>query len=542
MRVCINSMLRRLLPAAALLLAASAASAKSFLAPFTLSRPTQNQGLWLADIDHLGSPPAQVTNQVLDGPSGQNVAILDTWTTEPITHQAINVQPALLVYGVHGRLYSIGLKALAAPRLFSSGTYGELCSLAALDQRPFAPTRGYVQAVIEPPGSANPCSSGIGQQTWLIRADADATVSPTIQPSNWSVLGAFTNPTTDAFVRWFVWTGNEVNSYNANFTVQTTLLVGPPAGPAPTVLARTGQTAFLLGSSTSGGNQTDTIYRLGATGSSVVGSFTYSTTAPCFGAAGGAVTDPGTGLFSFVEPTNAGYAIYTVPTGGGALAQIYDDSSASACGFVGGDGASAAHVVLNESSLLNGRQRVIGVSETGPSTQAAVVLAGDFSTTNAFAHYTINGHVWIDLRQGSPVMFSELVIDGDGTVVLASYPNSRNGDDIWGSFPTSGRQPIIQRDVVYLFSPSGGLSCNGGTLAAVDPVTFSSVNINGLPADACRTLAYGFRPASVGSLQEPAGSSPIEIDPVAGQLYVLLGPDSTGTFTNLATIPGYPFF
>ena len=36
--------------------------------------------------------------------------------------------------------------------------------------------------------------------------------------------------------------------------------------------------------------------------------------------------------------------------------------------------------------------------------------------------------------------------------------------------------------------------------------------------------------------------SPIEIDPVGGKAYQLLGTDPNGLFNNVATLSGYPFY
>jgi hypothetical protein len=46
----------------------------------------------------------------------------------------------------------------------------------------------------------------------------------------------------------------------------------------------------------------------------------------------------------------------------------------------------------------------------------------------------------------------------------------------------------------------------------------------------------------VGYVQEAGGGTPVEIDPVGGRMYLLLGPDPAGLFTNLALLPGYPFY
>ena len=98
---------------------------------------------------------------------------------------------------------------------------------------PYAAAKAYVQAVVEPVGSANTCSSGIGTQTWLIPANADNTVAPTIEPTNWSVLGAFTDPTDGASCAGWCGPATQWPPTRPISRHRTTLLVGPPTGPAP---------------------------------------------------------------------------------------------------------------------------------------------------------------------------------------------------------------------------------------------------------------------------------------------------------------------
>jgi hypothetical protein len=537
---------RRLAPAAASLLLANGAYAAKFYVPFTLQLASGNdQGMWLADTDHLGNPPIQLSNQNLDGPSTTNTAILDDWTNSAILNEATAVRPKLVVYGVGGQLFKADLATLGPVQAFSSGSYQELCSLTALDHHRYAANLSYVQAKVEPVGSPNTCASGLGIVSWLIPANATGTTAPTLEPTNWTVLGAFTNPSDGSFVRWIVWTGNEVVAYAANFVNQTTLLVGPPTGPAPTLLARVDGTAYLLSTGISGTTQTDTVYRVTMTGSGVTGSFSYATTSPCAGgAASGSMVDAATGLLTLVEPTNTGYAAYTTRLTGGATTQVYGDNSGHQCGVVSGDSASLGFVALNEFDLTLGTVHVISINEAGPVTQTAVLLAAGSATASAAVHYTINGHHWISVTDssGPATQFTTVVIDGNGTVKVI-YANARSGDDIWGGFFPSNRTPSVQRDVVYLFSPNGASnSCSGGTLAAINPVSFVSTNITGIPTNACTTLAFGWLPASVGSVSTAVGSSPVEIDPTGGQMYTLLGPVSTGSFVNLAALAGFPFY
>lgn len=555
MRIESRTLWRGLLAAALSTVLGSATAANHpIYIPFTLENNagTQAQNLWLADTANLGNPPFQLTNQVLDGPfngSAGNIAILDDWTLNAATHLATNVQPQLVVYGVGGHLYKANLKTIAPVQQFSSGSYAELCNLIPLDQRPFAAAKAYVQALVEPVGSADTCASGTGMQTWLIPANADGTVAPTIEPQNWAVLGAFTDPTNDSFVRWIVWTGNAVAAYKANFSSSTTLLVGPPAGIAPTLIGRVDGNAYLLSGSDNGTIHTDSLYHVSMTASGLAATYSYADGSPCStgitttGVITSSLPDTANGILLYTEPSSAGYGVYSVPLAGGAPTQIYADGTGSECGAIGGDSVSAGYVGVDEANVPSGFQHVLGINETGPVTQTPVFLAGGVNQF-AFLRYAIDGHFWITIQDQSmsPPALSVMVADGNGNV-LATYNNARIGDDIWSGYSVPGRAPVIQRDLVYLFSPTGGGGCHGGTLTAVDPAAFTTTSISGLPADACSVLAFGWLPASVGFVQEPAGSSPVEVDPVGGKMYTLLGPDpSGGLFLNVANIYGYPFF
>lgn len=550
MRISSIPIRRGLVAAGLALLGAGGAQAAHLYIPFSdenISTGTTYTGLWLADVDNLGNPPIQLTNQVLDGQVNSNIAILDDWNLNAITHLATNVQPQLVVYGVGGHLFKADLHTIGPVTPFTNGGYAELCSLTALDERPFVPGKAYVQAVVEPTGSVNTCASGIGKQTWLIPANATSATAPTIEPANWAVLGAFTDPTDGSFVRWIVWTGNEVDAYKANFTAATTLLVGPPAGPAPALIGRVDGNAFVSSGSDVAGTHTDAIYHLNMAGSALVGSFSYADGSVCSsgvtttGIVTSSMPDTGAGILTFTEPTNAGYAVYSVPLGGGAVTRIYADSSGNECGTLGGDAPSAGYVGLNEFDIPSGEQHVIGLNEAGPVTQTPVLLAGG-AGFNAFLHYTIDGHLWIDVRGDVTPSASEVVIDGDGTPIQ-DYANSLISNDIWAGFNAGGSAPTVQRNLVFLFSPNGTLgSCTGGTLTAVDPAAFTTTGLSGLPADTCRAQVYGWLPAAVGYAREPAGSSPVEADPAGARVYFLLGPDPNGLFLNAAILGGYPFF
>ena len=524
------------------LLCAGSASAANAYSPFIFQNTSgQSQGLWLADSAHPGNPPVQITNQVLDGQTGGNLATFEDWTFDAARHLAVNVQPQFVVYGLGGHLFKVGLSPLTASQQLSNGTYQELCSLTALDERPFAAARAYVQAVVEPAGSTNSCASNVGTQTWLIPVNATAAVTPILRPSFWTVLGAFTDPSTGTFVKWIIWTGNEVDTDNANFTRASTLLVGPPAGPAPSLLSRSDGTAFLLSEVAGPSTISDAWYRLTPTTAALVSSASYANTAPC-AQFETSMIDPATGQFVFIQPNNLGYQAFATPIAGGPASLIYSDSSGNLCGAVEGDTASAGFVTLGESDQTTGLVTAIGLNEAGPATQSKVVLAGGVNS-NAFVHYTIGGHAWIDLITFGPggTQFSTIVADGNGTVIQ-TYANSRISDDGYDGFNPGGA-PAVDRSIVYLFSPTSG-TCTGGTLLAINTGTFAGTNINGLPANACRPLAFGFGPTQIGGMPTGSGGgSPIQIDPAAGQLYFLLGPQPNGSFQNAANpLLGYPFF
>ena len=531
--------------AAGLASAASAAQAAHSYIPFTETLNSGgNQGLWLADTDNLGNPPYQLTNQMLDGSATTTatVAVLNDWTLNTSTRLATGVTPQLVVWGSGGRLYKANLRTIQPVQAFTNDSYQELCSLTALDERPYAAAKAYVQAVVEPMGSPDNCASGLGTQTWLIPASADNAVAPTLEPGNWSVIGAFTDPSDGSFLRWVVWTGNEVDAYKANFSTHTTLLVGPPAGPAPSVFADVNGDALLMVKGDDGVTHTDHLYHVSMTGSGSVAVYSYPDAGPCAAGdgAGGAVFDAAANAVAFGENTAAGYAVYVAPLSGAAPTLAYSNSSGSKCGGVSGDAFSGNYVGGVQTDTLTGDSQVIAVNISGPANQTPNLLVDGGANGAASIHYTIDGHFWIDVFDFSsgPLVRSTVVADGDGTV-LQSYPGSQIGDDIWAGFVVSG--PAVQRAMVYLFSPNG-TPCTGGTLAAIDPAAFTATGISGVPADTCRVIAYGWQPASVGYFQEGTGSSPIEVDPVGGKAYQLLGTDPNGLFTNTSALVGYPFY
>jgi hypothetical protein len=291
--------------------------------------------------------------------------------------------------------------------------------------------------------------------------------------------------------------------------------------------------------SDNGATHTDTVYQVSMTGASVVGTFSNPDTAPCvaIGGAGGSMLDPSNGTVSFAETTAAGYAVYAASIGGGPATLIYNDTSGTKCGGPAGDAVSGSYVGLDETDATTGETRVLGINEAGPATQAPNLLAGG-GTVFAAIRYTIDGHFWIQSQDagGNPAV---IVADGDGTQ-LQDYVGGKFGDDIWGGF-TASYGPGIQRDMVYVFF-ANATPCSGGTLTAVNTTSFAGTNISGVPADACGALAYGWQPASVGYFQEGTGSEPMEVDPVGGKAYLILGVDPNGLFNNLATLPGYPFY
>lgn len=540
----LNERLRtKVLPIIGLVAIQGTAVAKNTFVPFSVNSDNVDQGLWFGDVDNPANPPIQLTNQLLDGNHASNIAVLNTWTYDATRKLATNVEPQIVVYGTRGHLYKADARKLAPIVPFGNTSYQELCSLAALDPAPFAAAKAFVQAVVEPIGSGSTCASGVGTQTWLFSINADGTTAPTLEPTNWTVLGAFTDPTTEAFVKWLVWTGNSVDVYKNNFTTHLTVLVGPPTGPAPGVISRVDGTALVVSGMNVGAVHTNNFYAVTATGSAFLATQSYATTSPCVGTsdAGGVINDPASGLVFFTAPTSSGFAAYSVPIAGGPIATVYEDDSGAECGLIIGDGTSAGRVPVTVNLLTTGFSQVVSLDENGPASQAPLVVAGDGVSLNASVRYTINGHLWIDEATFGPTVFTTLVADGDGTVV-ASYPSSRIGTDTWDGFFPSGLSPGVDRGSVLLYSPNPGV-CSGGAYTAIDGVTLAATALVGLPDDTCRQpIAFAWAPVAVGGVTVPDGNIPILVDTAGGRVYQLLGPDVTGGFTNEEGLGGYPFF
>jgi hypothetical protein len=521
------------------------ASPKPYFQPITINENSGlTQGIWLVNAQSPTDPIIQLTNMQLDGSAGSNAAIFATWKYNNARQEALKVAPRLLVYGLGGNLYSVDLKNPGVPKQFSNGTYAELCSLTALDGKSYKKASSYLQAVVIPSGSGD-CATGIGTQSWLIPASANNHTAPVVESFGWKVLTAFATLADGTFQGWVVDNGSSVELDDANCNFQSNLLTGLTSGDKVSVLANHGSTVFVLLSHTAGSTITDTVYRMTPGGASSIGSYSYADSTSCVvsGGVGGSIIDAGNNFLAFAEPTDSGYSIYRASLVSGSAVALYDDGSGNECGALPPEEVSAGHVVVNEISPTTGFSRVIGVAESGAADQVPAILATGDANTYLQATYIIDGHAWIDDYQfpaSGPVVYSELVRDGDGTSV-ATYTNSRRIDDIWGGFHL-GDNPQIDRQVVYLYSPNSTDACNGGTLSAIDPASFGLSPINGLPADTCRVLAYGWDPTSFGHVLEPGGDSIIAIDPNAGQLYVLSIPQSLGSFTNMSYLPGYPFY
>jgi hypothetical protein len=231
-----------------------------------------------------------------------------------------------------------------------------------------------------------------------------------------------------------------------------------------------------------------------------------------------------------------------MPLSGGAASVIYN-ATGSKCGNITGDGVSGGSLAINEFDISTDDSRVIAVKEVGPANQTPNVLADGGVDGDAEALYSIDGRFWIflDTFDGTNDAFSTVVTDSSGSVVQ-HYTNTLLSNDVWHGFDINGASPQIQRDFVYLFSPNVS-NCSGGTLTAVNPASFTMTGISGVPADTCRFLADGWAPMSVGRFQEVNGSSAIEVDPVGGKAYQILGIDPNGgEFGNVTTLSGYPFF
>lgn len=517
----------------------------AYYQPITINENSgQTRGIWLVNGRHPSDPIIQITSAALDGTGSSNSAIFATWRYRTGQQEAVRVAPRLLVYGQGGRLYSENLLNPGVPQQFSNGSYAQLCNLKALDGQAFQNTTSYLEAVVIPSGSGD-CTTDTATQTWLIPASADATTTPIIEPAGWDALTAFADLADGSFHGWVVYNGSSVELDDAAFNYQSTLLSGFGTGDKVSDLANHGLTVFLSVLHTAGTTATNTVYRTTGSGSTSLGSFSYSTLSAC-GAnltAGGAVIDAGNDLLAFGEPTDSGYSVYRASLSSGGATALYTDATGTECGVVNLEEVSANHVIVNENSPTTGGSRVIGLAEGGAPDQAPVILASGDAYSYVSAPYIIDGHVWIDDYEyagSGPATYSELVRDGDGTVI-ATYAGSRRIDDIWTGFHL-GDSPQIDRQVVYLYTPNSTSACNGGTLREIDPATFASTDISGLPDDTCSVLAYGWSPTSFGHITESGGDSILAIDPGAAQLYILSIPQSLGIYTSMSYLPGYPFY
>jgi hypothetical protein len=126
------------------------------------------------------------------------------------------------------------------------------------------------------------------------------------------------------------------------------------------------------------------------------------------------------------------------------------------------------------------------------------------------------------------------------------YPGYQTAQTLWSALATDhagGFGGAAQRSKIHLFSPTGGPgTCGGGNLIAVDTVTLLPVLINGLPTDTCDIRAAGWGPAGLGSITTAGGNAAVEIDATTKQVYLLTPLQDTGTYTNLLSLTGYPFF
>ncbi|HET7921571.1 MAG TPA: hypothetical protein VFM15_02325 [Gammaproteobacteria bacterium] len=506
--------------------------------------PGNYRGIWLVDAQNPTDPMIQITSMPLDGSTvAVNSAIFATWKYDTGKQEAVRVAPRFMVYGQGGHLYSENLKTPRPPRQFSSGSYTQLCYLGALDGQSYRKATSYLVARVIPSGSGD-CATGVGTQTWLIPVSANKHTPPIIEPNGWNVLGAFATLSDGSFQGWLVNSGSSIELDDAGFNFQSTLITGLTPNDRVSVIASHGTILFVLVSSTSGSTITDTVYRVTASGASTVGSYNYAINSVCVLLQGGsAVIDAGNDFLAFAEPTNSGYSIYHANIDSGGATSLYDDASGTECGALSSEDVSAGHVIVNDYSSTDGGTRIIGIAENGPPDQVPVVLAAGDANTSLFAYYIINGHVWItdyQVSDSGSLLYSVLVRDGDGTSV-ATYTGSQIAKDIWGGFHL-GDNPLIDRLVVYLFTPTDTDSCSGGTLVAIDPATFSQTPISGLPSDACSLTAFGWNPTSFGDVSQPGGDSIIAIDPNAAQLYVLSIPQSLGSYIIMSYLPGYPFY
>jgi hypothetical protein len=518
---------------AVLLCAATAALAAHELGPVTSTDTTTGAltSLWLADRTDLGNPVMQLTNQPLDG-AVNNTPVFYEWTYDATRREDVALTPALIVYGVSGQLFSASLKAVGPVQRFSSGVYHELCSLTAIGGKSFVAGSSYVMAVVAPEATDS-CAAGT-TQTWLIPANAGATTPPLLEPPNWTVLGAFTDPVTDQFLRYIVWTGTELDSTNASFGGATRISAALPAGPAPFLVGRVGIDGYALATSVAGTIETDTYYHFNPTGAAPAATFSYSTSSPCSGVIGDALTDVAGSSLIFSEPTPTGFGIFTLPMSGGALHQASSDSSGN-CGGPIGDAPSKGRV-----AILSG-PAVYTIDPLANPDQTPVQLGGDGVTNFAFVRYTAGGHFWIQIQSIGPASsFTLLVVDGDGTVI-ANLPSARVADDVFAGISPRGTSPVVDRSNILVESPVSVTGCaTNASLVSLDATTLAPTPIF-VPMPFCRVLFFGAGPVLEGTVTTATGTALGQLDTATNQVTLLLGPQSN-LFSSLSGLAPYPFY
>ena len=504
-------------------------------------------GLWVIDPSNLSAAPLQIVTGALDGSYPRNMATLSHWQFDAKSQEWLNVTPYLQVYGYQGQLYADSIAGHPSHNVpFSNGHYAALCSLEALDTKAHSSGPDFIVATVVPVGVNGSCGTA-AVVNWLIPGDASPSTAPVIEPAGWSVLGAQSDLKNGSLDGWVVSTGSEVDVYDPGFLHAQTMISGIPSGARVLMEGQYGGTVFVIVATAGNGNESDELYAVDLTGISRVYDYSYPLTAPCAGITvpGNREVDESAGLEYFTEPTSQGYAAYALSLSAGSWVprQIYADTSGTNCGNIVKNGDKLGGHAFIQDAGLNGNQRVIAVDASGLVTQSAVVLASGDSNQAVTAAYVINGNAWISLQTNPPdapqVTYDYIVKHWNGATVV-DYPNGQGVSSLWHGTTASGS---IDREFIYVFTPNPQ-PCTGGSLLAVDPNTFTTVAVSGVPSDTCQLSLYGWAPVPVGDINESGsakGNRALGLDSGLFQLVPLAAGQSSGQYTSMFSLSSYPF-
>ena len=507
-------------------------------------------GLWVVDPSNLSAAPLQIVTGALDGAYPRNMATLSHWQFNASSQEWLNVTPYLQVYGYQGQLYADSIAGHPLHNVpFSNGRYGALCSLEALDTKAHSNGTDFIVATVVPAGVNGSCGTA-SVVNWLIPGDASPSTAPVIEPAGWTILGALSDLKKDSLDGWVVSTGSEVDVYDPGFLHAQKMISGIPSGARVLAEGQYGGTVFVMVATVGNGSESDVLYAVAFSGYSRVYNYSYLLTAPCAGITvpGSREADEPAGLEYITEPTSQGYAAYalSLTVGTWVPQQIYADSSGTHCGNVVKNGVKPGGHAFIQDVDLNGNQRVIAVAAGGPAAQSPVVLASGDSNQAVTATYVINGNAWISIQTNPPdapqVTYDYIVKHWNG-VTAADYPNGQGASSLWQGITAAGS---IDREFIYVFA-ANPQPCTGGSLLAVDPNTFTTVAVSGVPSDTCQLSLYGWAPVPVGDVNESGsagsykGNRALGLDSSLFQLVPLAAQQSSGQYTSMFSLSTYPF-